>query len=63
MSRRHSASRRRNYGPRQRDVRYRASHPTELGGRTIEWPRGSAWAVGSSAPLDALDRPHRKEAA
>jgi hypothetical protein len=67
MSRGHNASRRRNYGPRQRDVRHRASHPTELDGRTLEWPRGSSWTDRSpdrsSVTPEALHRPHRTEAA
>lgn len=66
MSRGHNASRRRNYGPRQRDVRRRASHPPELDERTIEWPRGSGWTAGSASRPDSMPEsmsPEREEAA
>ncbi|MDQ3492666.1 MAG: hypothetical protein M3452_05345 [Chloroflexota bacterium] len=49
MSRGHSASRRRNYGPRQRDVRRRAAQPVEMEPRTSEWPGTSAWSEANEA--------------
>ncbi len=43
MSRRHGASRRRTYAPRQRELRYRRLEtPAELGHPT-GWPRGTGW--------------------
>ncbi len=63
MSRGHGASRRRNYGPRQRDVRRRASHPVEAEPRVIEWPRGASWSEPLTDSPDVLHRPGRGEAA
>ncbi|CAN5783323.1 hypothetical protein BH24CHL8_BH24CHL8_02970 [soil metagenome] len=62
MSGGHSASRRRNYGPRQRDVRRRTSRAAELDTRTIEW-RGAAWSDAPSVGPDLVQRADREEAA
>ncbi|MDQ3406911.1 MAG: hypothetical protein M3472_01960 [Chloroflexota bacterium] len=63
MSRGHSGSRRRNYGPRQRDIRRRAPHAAEPDTRTIEWPRGAAWADASGAASELVTRTDREEVA
>lgn len=66
MSRGHSTSRRRNYGPRQREVRARRALPTDLDPRTLEWPRGSGWSSSSAkaaATPDLIQGAGQEEAA
>lgn len=56
MSRRHGASRRRTYAPRQRELRRRSPEPPLRSERPAGWPRGAGWDEpprpgGSDAPL------------
>jgi hypothetical protein len=50
MSRGHGASRRRNYGRRQSELRRRNDHgmAIDLQG-PIGWPRGTGWDLGTDA--------------
>lgn len=63
MSRGHSGSRRRNYGPRQRDIRRRPPHAAEPDRGTIEWPRGAAWTDASGGAPELVARNDREEVA
>jgi len=61
VSRGHQASRRRNYGPRQRDVRRRAARSFEVDPPMSEWPGGSAWSEGYASADVTHELLHRRE--
>jgi hypothetical protein len=67
MSRGHGASRRRNYGRRQSEVRHRTEVDLtiDLQGPSA-WPRGSGWDAGSDSPAHrpaSSSMPHGNQAA